>query len=148
MSVTSCPTPVPRRLSALPMQQVLPVLSGRWTLAVVEAVAAGRTRFNDLHRHLEGINHKVLIETLRRLQRDGYLRGPLTGPPRRTSRDIVEYRLTELGVRLHEMAGEIQRWSERHAGLIEQAQHRFDAGAVVNALSAAQHRPVPEMEAP
>jgi hypothetical protein len=64
-----------------PSTRVLATLSSRWGVPVVEAVAAGNVRFNQLHRRLSPINHKVLIETLYRLQRDGYLGGPLTTHP-------------------------------------------------------------------
>ncbi|GGP76177.1 winged helix-turn-helix transcriptional regulator [Saccharothrix coeruleofusca] len=109
------------------MTQVLDTLSRRWSVLVVNAVSAGYCRFNELHRHLEGINHKVLIETLYRLQRDGYLTGPLTAPPRRGNRtDAVPYELTSLGRNFRDLVHALDEWSERHEEHLTRAREDFD----------------------
>ncbi|MGI5506226.1 winged helix-turn-helix transcriptional regulator [Lentzea sp. CA-135723] len=107
---------------------VLTTLSSRWGVPVVEAVAAGNVRFNQLHRHLGAINHKVLIETLSRLQRDGYLKGPLT---ERAEGSVVTYRLTDLGWRLHELVAEIRDWSDRYDEQVDRARSEFERLSVL-----------------
>ncbi|MBB5939007.1 winged helix-turn-helix transcriptional regulator [Streptomyces zagrosensis] len=112
-------------MAARPLARVLDTLSGRWSVLVISAVAAGRCRFNDLHRHLEGINHKVLIETLHRLQHDGYLNGPLTSSKRPERGGFVPYRLTELGRSLHELINTVDEWSEAHAEYLIRTRAEF-----------------------
>jgi hypothetical protein len=46
-------------------------LAGRWTLAVLAELANGGRRYQDLLDALDGVSHKVLIDTLRRAERDG-----------------------------------------------------------------------------
>src|SRR5256885_2615732 len=65
--------------ASTPLAGVLGTLVRRWSVLTLEALADGRNRFNELQRRLGGITHKVLIDTLRSLQRDGFVHGPLTG---------------------------------------------------------------------
>ena len=110
------------RFSGSPAAQVINVLSTRWGVLTVEAVRDGNMRFNELQRHLCGISHKVLIDTLRALQRDGFIRGPLTDPR------LTEYVLTPVGAELIELINEIRRWSEDRQGRLARARDEFDRG--------------------
>ncbi len=114
-----------------PMTDVLATLASRWAVHILEAVATGHVRFNQLHRHLGAINHKVLIETLHRLQRDGYLTGPLTAEPDDTEvGGVIPYQLTDLGRRFRDLVVDIRDWSERHAPHLDQARAEFERLAV------------------
>ncbi len=85
----------------------------------------GKRRFNELTRRLEGINHKVLIETLHKLQRDGYVRGPLNSLKNSTGR-LVGYELTELGVTLLQLVNGVREWLDEHEQKIVDARTDFD----------------------
>jgi DNA-binding HxlR family transcriptional regulator len=52
-------------------EPVVRLLAGRWTLAVLDELAHGGRRYQDLHAALGSISHKVLTDTLRRAERDG-----------------------------------------------------------------------------
>nr|BAX57203.1 regulatory protein [Streptomyces sp. RM72] len=109
----------------IPIKEVLCTLSARWSLEVMAELDGGRRRFNELTRRLEGINHKVLIETLHKLQRDGYVRGPLTASKNATGR-LVGYELTELGMTLLQLVGGVREWLDEHEQKIVDARSDFD----------------------
>jgi DNA-binding HxlR family transcriptional regulator len=97
------------RFTAAPLAKVLGILDMRWAVMTLEALGAGHCRFNRLQRSLDGITHKVLIDTLRVLQRDGFVRGPLTDD------GATEYRLTPLGADLVDLVGDIRNWCDHRS---------------------------------
>ncbi|MBL1102166.1 winged helix-turn-helix transcriptional regulator [Streptomyces coffeae] len=109
----------------IPIKEILCTLSARWSLEVMVELDGGRRRFNELTRRLEGINHKVLIETLHKLQRDGYVRGPLTSSKKSTGR-LVGYELTELGMTLLQLVSGVREWLDEHEQKIVSARTDFD----------------------
>ena len=66
-----------------PTRQALDRIADRWTALIVGLLAERTHRFGELRRSIEGISHKVLVQTLRSLERDGLVhRQPLaTTPP-------------------------------------------------------------------
>jgi len=72
---------------------VLGLLSGRWSVDVLYALASGTRRYSELFYDVGEISKKTLTQTLRGLQRDGLV-------VRRAYADVpvrVEYSLTPLG---------------------------------------------------
>ena len=68
-----------------PSRSVLELVAGKWALLIVDALAAGPQRTAGLRRRIGGISEKMLIQTLRRLQRSGFIARPTahaspTGP--------------------------------------------------------------------
>lgn len=108
------------RFAETPLARVLGTLVGRWTVLTLEALCDGHNRFNELQRCLDGINHKVLIDTLRSLQRDGYVQGPLTHD------GVTEYRLTVMGAELVELIEDIRMWGDDRQAELDQARADFD----------------------
>ncbi|MFE9582244.1 winged helix-turn-helix transcriptional regulator [Nocardia sp. NPDC006044] len=74
-------------------------------------------RYTDLHKRIEGISQKMLTQTLRALEADGFLTRTVhpTGPPR------VDYTLTDLGHSLRTPIAALREWIETNINLIEQA---------------------------
>ena len=106
-------------------RQALDLISDRWSMIVVKALAEGIRRYGELHRGIDGISQKMLTQTLRSLERDGLVRRtayPVV-PPR------VEYELTPLGQSLTEPIAAIGAWAERHLDEILLARQQYDAGA-------------------
>jgi DNA-binding HxlR family transcriptional regulator len=74
-------------------ESLLELLAGKWTLPVIQALDPGPQRFGELRRDLRGVNPKVLVRTLRKLQGCGIVeRVVYPAVPLH-----VEYSLTELG---------------------------------------------------
>ena len=108
-----------------PTRQVLDHIAGKWTVLVVDALLEGTMRYTDLSRRIEGVSQKMLTQTLRGLEADGFVTRTVhpTIPPR------VDYDLTELGRSLAEPITALREWTETHVNDIERAR----AGASFNA---------------
>ncbi|MCX5151251.1 MULTISPECIES: winged helix-turn-helix transcriptional regulator [unclassified Streptomyces] len=108
-----------------PTRQVLDHISGKWTILVVDALLEGTLRYTDLMRRIEGVSQKMLTQTLRGLEADGFVTRTVypTIPPR------VEYDLTELGRSLAEPISALRQWTETHINEIERARARSTSEA-------------------
>ncbi len=100
-------------------------IGDKWTLLTVRRLGAGPMRFNALRREVEGVSQKMLAQTLRHLERDGFVTRTVTP----TTPPQVEYALTDLGHRLfcpvHALAGFVIDNAEE----IEAARAAYDARA-------------------
>ncbi|MGP3958049.1 winged helix-turn-helix transcriptional regulator [Nonomuraea sp. 3N208] len=108
-----------------PTRQVLDHIAGKWTILVVDALLEGTMRYTDLSRRIEGVSQKMLTQTLRALEADGFVTRTVhpTIPPR------VEYDLTELGLSLAEPITALRQWTEDHINDIEKARRKALAAA-------------------
>ena len=107
-----------------PTRQVLDRVGDKWTVMIVEILAAsGPVRFTELRGQVVGVTPKVLTQVLRALERDGLVDRQVFAevPPR------VEYSLTPIGASLRAPLASIRAWAESHVGAISGAQQRFDA---------------------
>lgn len=98
--------------ASCPSRTVLHRIGARWTIFVITALAEreGAMRFTELKTRIQGITPKVLTETLRALEVDGFLaRTELGGNP-----PHVEYELTALGRSLWEPLQAVREWAESH----------------------------------
>jgi len=83
------------------------LLGRRSMLTIVYAAHAGARRFNEFKESVGRIPPRTLSERLRELEAAGVLeRRVLDGRP-----PIVEYRLTERGVRLKALVDAMRRWA-------------------------------------
>jgi len=105
-------------------RQALELISDRWSMIVIKALAEGIHRYGELQRSIDGISQKMLTHTLRSLERDGLVWREVhpVVPPR------VEYGLTPLGVTLFEPIAAIGAWGERHMDAVLAARQLHDAG--------------------
>ena len=105
-------------------RQALDMISDRWTMIVIKALAEGIHRYGALHREIGGISQKMLTQTLRSLERDGLVRRTVypVVPPK------VEYALTPLGETLRQPIAAIGVWAELHMDEVVQARQRHDVG--------------------
>lgn len=76
-----------------PVELALDVIGGRWKMPILWRLHRRIWRYNELHRELDGVSHKMLTQQLRELERAGLVTRTVhaTVPPR------VDYGLTELG---------------------------------------------------
>ncbi|KKB72751.1 MULTISPECIES: winged helix-turn-helix transcriptional regulator [Bacillus] len=91
------------------VHDVLNILSGKWSFAVLAELTRGKRRFNELRRNLGNVNTKGLTDTLRHLEETGmisrhvYPTVPVT----------VEYALTEKGKAFRSVFKEMASWGEK-----------------------------------
>ena len=111
-------SPVCRTISTL-----LSRIGDKWTVLVVQTLAEGPKRFNELRRVIPSVSQRMLTLTLRNLERDGLVSRTVTPsiPPR------VDYELTELGQSLQKPICGLANWATENVEAIHEAQARFDA---------------------
>lgn len=103
-----------------PVRDVLDCIGDRWSLLVLLVLSQGPLRFTVLKRAIGDISQRMLAQTLRVLERDGYLSREVfpTIPPK------VEYRLTQLGSSLLERLEPLVEWAaQNHAAIRRARQH-------------------------
>ncbi len=102
---------------------VLQDITGRWGGLTLAALRDGPVRFNALRRRVDGISDKVLAQTLRTLERDGFVvREAQSSLPAR-----VEYRLTDLGVSVSRQLARLIDELETAMDDVTLAQRAYDA---------------------
>ena len=97
-------------------------IGDKWSVLVVQTLADGSLRFNELRRAIPTISQRMLTLTLRNLERDGLVNRTVTAsiPPR------VDYERTELGQSLQKPICGLVQWSMDNVGAIHEAQARYD----------------------
>ena len=110
-------------LANCPVRSVVQNIFGKWTSLLVMALAEQPYRFGELRRLVPDISQRMLTETLRDLQRDGYVHREVfpTKPP------SVEYSLTDIGQSVLGVLRVLVDWSVEHHGAIKDARRRFDS---------------------
>ncbi|MCQ4630664.1 MULTISPECIES: winged helix-turn-helix transcriptional regulator [Shinella] len=106
-----------------PVRDVLDSVGGKWTSLMILGLADGPRRFSQLRRFIPDISQRMLTQTLRDLQRDGYLTRTVypTQPP------SVEYGLTPLGHSFLALLRSLVQWSTENHGAIRAARLVYDA---------------------
>lgn len=105
----------------IPVSDVLAQISSKWTIFVVRTLSDGPKRFSELKRQIEGVSQKMLTQTLRDLEKDGFVTRTVTPsiPPR------VDYELTPMGHELNEPLRAIGNWAHANRHRVEAARARF-----------------------
>ncbi len=92
-----------------PSREILKHVSGRWGLLVFWALKDGeKHRFSELRRTISGISEKMLAQTLKQLELDGFVDRTVhpVVPPH------VEYQLTQLGAEFGTRVADLVNWLE------------------------------------
>lgn len=91
-----------------PSREVLQHVTSRWGVLVLVALMDGTHRFSDLRRKVAGVSEKMLAQTLKWLESDGFVhrKAYATVPPH------VEYTLTPLGVEVGQRVESLADWIE------------------------------------
>jgi DNA-binding HxlR family transcriptional regulator len=109
-----------------PSRRLLDRIGDRWTVLIVGALDPGPQRFGALAARVGGISQKMLAQTLRSLERDGFVTRTVFAeiPPR------VEYELTPLGRSLQAPLRALEEWAITHMSeVVEHEREYADAGA-------------------
>jgi len=91
-----------------PASRILGLIGDKWTTVVLYCLSREEVRrFNELQRQIPEISKKMLVQTLRGLERDGLVDRKVYPqvPPK------TEYRLTDDGHRLREPIAELCLWA-------------------------------------
>jgi DNA-binding HxlR family transcriptional regulator len=97
------------------------LLSSKWKVDLLYLLARGVHRYSRLYDNLRGASKKMLTDSLRGLERDGFVdRTVYAEVPVR-----VEYSLTALGWSATELLMELADWADEHLGAVEQARLRY-----------------------
>ena len=122
------------------ISETLARIGDKWTLLVVELLADGPMRFNEMRRTIGNISQRMLTLTVRGLERDGLVTRTVypTIPPR------VEYELTRLGRTLREPVIALAEWARKNLPTMAEARKAFDAGTTAKP----SHRRAPRKAPP
>jgi len=93
-----------------PSREILNHLTSRWGVLALMALLDGTRRFSELRRKVAGVSEKMLAQTLKQLEKDGFVL--------RTAYDVVpphvEYSLTPLGRAAAAHVAALADWIERN----------------------------------
>ncbi len=100
--------------AACPSRIVLDHVTSRWGVLLLVALSEETLRWGELRRRVEGISEKMLAQTLRILEADGFVHREAqpTIPPH------VEYSLTDRGREIAALLIPLMQWIVRHAAEI------------------------------
>lgn len=93
-----------------PSREILEHLTNKWSVLVLRCLTDGVQRFSQLRKRIEGVSEKMLAQTLKLLERDGFILRTVYAevPPK------VEYQLTLLGAQVAERLNHLIAWIERN----------------------------------
>jgi DNA-binding HxlR family transcriptional regulator len=98
------------------VEQIIGRIADKWTMLLLEALAQnGVVRFSQLAKLVNGISQKMLTQTLRQMEADGFVTRTVYAvvPPR------VEYELTPLGETLGAAFCGVWQWAEANYAQLE-----------------------------
>ena len=103
-------------------RDTLALISGKWVMLILPALAEGPVRNGELLRKIEGISQKVLTQTLRQLERHGLvIRMDYQEKPA-----CVEYSLSPVAGSLVTALVTLDRWAELNFPELDAARLRYD----------------------
>ena len=106
-----------------PVRDVMGQIGGKWAPLLLISLSERPYRFSDLRRSVPDISQRMLTQTLRDLERDGFVARTVypTKPP------SVEYALTPLGRSLLVPLSGVINWAENNHEAVRAARIRYDA---------------------
>jgi DNA-binding HxlR family transcriptional regulator len=85
------------------------IIGRRWTGAILRALIAGKSRFNEIRNTVPGLSDRLLSERLKELEAEGIVERCVT--PSTPVR--IDYRLTDKGQALLPIVAAVADWAER-----------------------------------
>lgn len=91
-----------------PSRRILISLTNRWSVLILVALRQHRLRFSELKKMIDGISEKMLAQTLKLLEKEGFIsrKDYAEIPPR------VDYQLTDFGWEVSERFFDLTNWIE------------------------------------
>tara|TARA_R110002012_G_scaffold57941_11_gene149980 strand:+ start:2735 stop:3202 length:468 start_codon:yes stop_codon:yes gene_type:complete len=117
--------PDDHKLENCPVRQVMQGIFGKWSTLLLLALSEKPYRFGELRRLVPDISQRMLTQTLRDLERDGYVYRKVyaTKPP------SVEYGLTGLGTSMLTPLQDLVIWAGDNFAKVDAARKHYDADA-------------------
>lgn len=124
-------------LAACPSRQLLERISNKWVVLILCALGEAddtgpdtpqeprRMRYSELARRLSGVSPKMLTQTLRALERDGFVTRTVTP----TVPVTVTYAATDLGRSLHQLCLGMRQWAQEHMDDVLAHREEYDGAA-------------------
>lgn len=106
-----------------PSRQVLSHVTSRWGVLILIALQDGTLRFSDVRRKVAGVSERMLAQTLKALEADGFVERkayPVVPPH-------VEYTLSPMGQAVAQKVAALADWIEVNMGAILLAQQKAAA---------------------
>ncbi len=127
---SSSPRPELPLSERCPIRDVLDCVGDRWSLLALTTLQGGTLRFTELKRAIGDISPRMLAQTLRGLERDGYVRRTVhpAVPPK------VEYALTPLGRSLLKRIDPLVEWAAANHDRVRDARKTYVPPAAIAAL--------------
>ena len=106
-----------------PSREILEHLTSKWSVLVLRCLSDGVHRFSELKQRIEGVSEKMLSQTLKMLEHDGFILRTVypVVPPK------VEYQLTILGSQAAEKTMYLIGWIEKSLPEILESKERVAA---------------------
>ncbi|MGY6625267.1 winged helix-turn-helix transcriptional regulator [Acinetobacter johnsonii] len=106
-----------------PSREILEHLTSKWSVLVLRCLSDGVHRFSELKQRIEGVSEKMLSQTLKTLEHDGFILRTVypVVPPK------VEYQLTILGSQAAEKTMYLIGWIEKSLPEILESKERVVA---------------------
>lgn len=106
-----------------PVRDVMSQIGGKWAPLLLISLSERPYRFSELRRSVPDISQRMLTQTLRDLERDGFVARTVypTKPP------SVEYALTSLGRSLLVPLRDVITWASCNHEAVRAARIRYDA---------------------
>lgn len=106
-----------------PSREILEHLTSKWSVLVLRCLSDGVHRFSELKQRIEGVSEKMLSQTLKTLEHDGFILRTVypVVPPK------VEYQLTILGSQATEKTMYLIGWIEKSLPEILESKERVAA---------------------
>ena len=106
-----------------PSREILEHLTSKWSVLVLRCLSDGVHRFSELKQRIEGVSEKMLSQTLKTLEHDGFILRTVypVVPPK------VEYQLTILGSQAAAKTMYLIGWIEKSLPEILEGKERVAA---------------------
>lgn len=103
------------------LSRMLARICDKWTLLVIRTLGRGPRRFNALRRDVGEISQKMLTQTLKELEENGFVKRTVTPvtPPQ------VEYALTDLGKDFLRPVRTLAEWVAANSDRITEARSAY-----------------------
>lgn len=103
------------------LSRMLARICDKWTLLVIRTLGRGPRRFNALRRDVGEISQKMLTQTLKELEENGFVKRTVTPvtPPQ------VEYALTDLGKDFLRPVRTLAEWVATNSDRITEARSAY-----------------------